>query len=230
MIDSGANVNCKDADEMTPLMYAVLKNDVDLAEILIKAGANLYAMDSEGFTVLHHACMVKRTKVVKYLLKIAPDLLLLRGKPSLACLAPYLTIRKTQICHLPRNTHQNKCYLIEVLLDNPICPAIKFDLNMLRVVCEVLTYRRYSDIPRALDVLKKFIASDIDPVMEANGGVPVSSPRDVAKEKYQLDLLKSIKSMDPTSHDVASENYTAVFVGFIELLHVLLSTNDVDVV
>ena len=39
----------------------------------------------------------------------------------------------------------------------------------------------------------------IDPVIEANGGVPVSSPRDVAKEKYQLALLKGIRSMDTTS-------------------------------
>ena len=94
LIDSGADVNCGDADGKTPLMYAASRfvNGVDLVQMLKKAGANAYAMDSEGFTALHHACKSKRTEVVKYLLKIAPDLLLLRGKPSLACLAPYLSI------------------------------------------------------------------------------------------------------------------------------------------
>ena len=60
-----------------PLMYAALNIRANLVQMLIKAGAKLYSMDSEGFTVLHHACMWKSTKVVKYLLKIVPDLLLL---------------------------------------------------------------------------------------------------------------------------------------------------------
>ena len=52
---------------------------------------------------------------------------------------------------------------------------------MLRVVYQVLVYRPCSDIPRRLDVLKKFIASDIDPAIEVNGGFFVSTPRNVAK-------------------------------------------------
>ena len=203
LIDLGANINYRDADGMTPLMYASMRPGVASVQMLIKAGANPRAMDSEGFTALHHACMMNRTTVIEYLLKIAPDLLLLRGKPSLACLAPYLGVFETRGFHLLQMfvfIRQTGPSISKVFLDIPICPsAIKFDINMLRVVHEVMTYRRYSNIPRALDVLKKLIASDIDPVIEANGGVPVSYPRDIAKEKYQLALLKRIKSMDPTS-------------------------------
>ena len=68
---------------------------------------------------------------------------------------------------------------------------------MLKVFYQVLTCQQpSSDIPRTFDVLNTFTASDKDPVIEANGGLHVSSPRDVAKEKYRLPLLKSIKSTD----------------------------------
>ena len=78
LVDSGANVNCRDADGITPLMYAsMMRHGVGFAQMLIKGGAKPYAMDREGFTALHHACMKNSSDVVKYLLKIAPDLLLL---------------------------------------------------------------------------------------------------------------------------------------------------------
>ena len=151
--------------------------------ILIKAGANPYAMDSEDFTALHHACIRKHMNAVQYLLKIAPGLLLLCRKPSLACFTPYLGIMRLEISLVvPKHLCQHTLYVFEVFLDNPACPSgIKFDIIMLRVVYQVLVYRPCSDIPRRLDVLKKFIASDIDPVMEVNGGVPVSTPREVTK-------------------------------------------------
>ena len=72
---------------------------------------------------------------------------------------------------------------------------------MLRVVYEVLAcIPHYPDILANLGVVKMFVASNIDPVIEANGGVPVSSTRDVVKEKHQLALIESIKSMQPTYH------------------------------
>ena len=204
LINSGANVNCRDADGMTPLMYAVSRvgSSVVLVQMLRKAGANPYPIDNEGYTALHHACLGCRTEIVKYLLKIAPDLLLVRGHPSLACFAPYLKISEVPIFQASRRfMDQSEQRFFDIFLDSSNCPSpIKFDINMLRVVYLVLSRQSYSGIPRRLDALKKIIASDIDPVIEANGGVPVSSPRDVAKEKYQLALLKSIKSMDPTSH------------------------------
>ena len=172
--------------------------------MLIKAGANPYALGCDSFTVLHHACMEERTEVVKYLLKIAPDLLLLRGKSPLACLAPYLSSSVKEIYRLVPKLlcPPNILYTFQVFLDIPDCPsAIRFDICMLTVVYQVLISQRpLSDISTTLNVLKEFIATDIDPIIDVNGGVRVSSPRDASKEKYQLALVESIKSMDPTCH------------------------------
>ena len=92
LIDSGANINCKDADGMTPLDVCSLKIDVDLVEMLAKAAANTYAMDIEGFTAVHHA----RVGSVRRLLNICSQnctrFASLRGKLSLTCLAPYVSI------------------------------------------------------------------------------------------------------------------------------------------
>ena len=99
------------------------------------------------------------------------------------------------------------------------------------IVYQVLAHRPESDISGALAAMNKFIASDIDPVIEANEGVPVSSPRDVAKKKIQTALLKSIYQLnEPNFSCVGSKTHTALAVSFIELIYVLLTTNDVKVV
>ena len=149
LIDSGANVNCRDADGKTPLMYAAKFGDgAELAQMLIQAGADPYAIDNEGFTVLHHSCLRQCPEVVQYLLKIAPCLLLLRGKPSLACLAPYLTIFHTEVCLGPIRKHVPDT-LMGVFLDDPNCPsAIKFDINVLRVVHYVFCFPQCLNSPK----------------------------------------------------------------------------------
>ena len=143
LINSGANVNCRDADGMTPLMYAAsrLVMGVDFVQMLINAGANPYLIDNEGHTTLHHACWGNCTKVVKYLLKIAPDLLLPRRNPTFACFAPYLRIREKPILQgSHRFMDRSEDQIFEVFLDSSTCPsAIKFDI-MLRVVYQVLAH------------------------------------------------------------------------------------------
>ena len=210
LLDAGANVNYRDDDGRTPLMYAARIEDwTGVVQMLIEAGANPYAMDNEGCTVLHYACMGRCTKnVVKYLLKIAPNLLVLRGKSSLACLAPYLTffVVDTEMqrinCGVEHSFLQrvNLCNM-DVFLDDPNCPhAIRLDIAVLRIVHEVFSCSPHSsDFPRRVDMWKKFIESAIDPIIEESGAVPVSSSRDIVKEKTQSALLEHIRSMDPTS-------------------------------
>ena len=202
LIDSGANVNYADAGGLTPLMYAAnFEGGVDLVEMLIEAGANLYAIDNDGYTALHHSCLGKQTEVVKYLLIIAPDLLLHGGKPSLACPAPYLTVFDPDIYTLGTSVHLTNVDLMEVFLDNPNCPStMKLDIKLLRVVYTLLRSPPSSLYPECLDAVKKFVKSAMDPMIEPSGEVPLSSFKNVIKEKAQLAVLESIKSMDPASN------------------------------
>ena len=87
--------------------------------------------------------------------------------------------------------------------------AISLDMNMLRGVCQVLAHWPDSDISGALAAMKKFIASDIDPVIEANWGVPGSSPRYETKEKIELAFLKCI-------YQVEGPNFSCVGLELIQ--------------
>ena len=233
LIKSGANVNYRDADGLTPLMYAAkFCNGADSAKVLIKAGADRYAMDFEGFTALHHSCLSSCAEICKYLLEIAPDLLLLQGKAPLACPAPYLTIFGEHMypadwCHKIASDlsyrrisiksmfsffskhHITNDPLTKSILDNPNCPlAVKFDLNMLQIAYECFSHTD-------LSILLNIIQIVIDPTTEANGAAPILLPGDVVKEKVQLELLQHIKPMDPTSSEY---HYTALFVNCHQLL------------
>ena len=139
-------------------------------------------------------------------------------------------------------------YFNDVFLDLHTCPsAVKLDINMLRVVCQVLAYRQEADIPRTLDVLKRFIASEIDPVIEANGGVPSwfisqgcseREPSISFASNHQVIIFNTLVSLD-------SEKETAVLMtkfakcnppllvnnstGYPEsLLHIALSSHEMQ--
>ena len=58
-IDRGSNINAADYDENTPLHIAVIKNNIEIVEILLDNGANSNAVNDNGSTPLHFA--VSRT-------------------------------------------------------------------------------------------------------------------------------------------------------------------------
>lgn len=64
----GANVNAKDVNGCTPLHYAILCSNVDIAEELIKCGADINAIARSG-TPLHYSVSRKDLKSVEVLLK-----------------------------------------------------------------------------------------------------------------------------------------------------------------
>lgn len=73
LIAEGANVNAKDKEDITPLMFAVLNNFDRIVNILIQKGADVNARDNEGQTPLKTAIMSldqrSAVKIAKELIK-----------------------------------------------------------------------------------------------------------------------------------------------------------------
>ena len=55
LLDAGAEVNERDKQGRTPLMYAAKKSDADIVTVLLKAGADVNARDAEGNTAFIYA-------------------------------------------------------------------------------------------------------------------------------------------------------------------------------
>lgn len=70
LLESGADVNARDADYMnaTPLMVAMGKNDLELTELLLEAGADINAIDENGDPAINWAAYYGLTDQVKLLL------------------------------------------------------------------------------------------------------------------------------------------------------------------
>ena len=72
-LDGGADVNAKDGDGFTPLVFAVDKGHKEIVEILIAKGADVNAKDKLGWTPLFYAAFSGRTEVVELLIAKGVD-------------------------------------------------------------------------------------------------------------------------------------------------------------
>jgi ankyrin repeat protein len=68
LLKSGADTNFKDADGLTPLLYAAYRGGASTIVILLDAGADVNGRDSLGMTPLHAAAFEGRLEVIRVLL------------------------------------------------------------------------------------------------------------------------------------------------------------------
>ena len=73
LISSGTNVNAKDKDGWTPLMFAAVAGHRKVAELLINMGAELNSLTADGSTPLMGASLTGRAEIVELLLKVGAD-------------------------------------------------------------------------------------------------------------------------------------------------------------
>lgn len=74
LIKLGANVNGKDEDKRTALMYAVEKENEELIKLLVSSGADINNVDKHGSTVLRYAVEKKNKGLIKLLVSLGADL------------------------------------------------------------------------------------------------------------------------------------------------------------
>lgn len=73
LLARGADANCRDEDQRTPLMRAARNSDVELVPVLLAAGADVHLVDEDGMSALHHACTKANVANVKVLLAAGAD-------------------------------------------------------------------------------------------------------------------------------------------------------------
>mgnify|MGYP003727829625 CR=1 FL=1 len=68
LIGNGAELDAQDEDGLTPLMYATLDGQQEVAELLIRDGAHLNKIDGEGGTTLHYAAKYGQKEILELLI------------------------------------------------------------------------------------------------------------------------------------------------------------------
>uniref|UniRef100_A0A8D3E817 Histone-lysine N-methyltransferase EHMT2-like n=1 Tax=Scophthalmus maximus TaxID=52904 RepID=A0A8D3E817_SCOMX len=68
LIQAGANVDAQDKDLRTPLVEAIINNNIEVARYLVQNGACVYHVE-DGYTGLHHAAKLGNLEIVRMLLE-----------------------------------------------------------------------------------------------------------------------------------------------------------------
>ena len=69
-----ANINAKDRDGWTALIWASCKGDLEIVKLLVESGADIDAKDNDGWTALMRASWRGYLEIVQYLVEIGADI------------------------------------------------------------------------------------------------------------------------------------------------------------
>lgn len=76
----GADLNCKDDEENTPLLWAASTGNLYILRRLVEAGVNKYSVNHDQLNVMHTAASNGYIDIVLYLIPQCPGRKLLDGK------------------------------------------------------------------------------------------------------------------------------------------------------
>jgi ankyrin repeat protein len=74
LIEKGTDLNLRDNEDNTPLMYATYQNNLDICELLIEKGADLNLKNTEGTTSLMISILENNSNISKLLIEKGADL------------------------------------------------------------------------------------------------------------------------------------------------------------
>ncbi len=67
LIEKGADINARNNEGRTPLLYATVTNNTELSRLLIEKGADIHAKDNDGYTPLQIANGNKNMEIMRLL-------------------------------------------------------------------------------------------------------------------------------------------------------------------
>jgi ankyrin repeat protein len=73
-IQAGANINARDINGQTALMYAILEDQLQIIRVLIRGGANVNARDKDGYTALMYAIIEDQLQIIRELIRAGANL------------------------------------------------------------------------------------------------------------------------------------------------------------
>lgn len=74
LIETGHDVNYKDDEQLSPLAYAAIRNESDIAQLLLRNGADINSEDKNGWTPLSLAAFQNSSKVIPALITHNADI------------------------------------------------------------------------------------------------------------------------------------------------------------
>jgi len=74
LIESGTNINVKNSNGWTALMFAASRNNTEVVKVLISAGADINAKNNYGWTALMYAALDGSKEAVKFLIDAGADI------------------------------------------------------------------------------------------------------------------------------------------------------------
>ena len=72
-VEHGADLECRDADQFTPLFLSVQNGHLPISKYLIKKNANVNTANQYGLTCLHFCCLIKHMDHIKLLVQNKAD-------------------------------------------------------------------------------------------------------------------------------------------------------------
>ncbi|SPF39366.1 Ankyrin [Syntrophobacter sp. SbD1] len=110
---SGADVNARDREGMTPLMHAALSGNPDLTQLLLRKGAAVNPYDGFGVTALMQAAWAGHAQVVEILLAQGAD-------PNFQTVLEFPRLKKAGATALMGASMNGNLEVVKLLLDGNI--------------------------------------------------------------------------------------------------------------
>jgi ankyrin repeat protein len=133
LLESAADINWKDDQKHTPLLYALQRGHVSMARVLLQHfNPSVNCMDSKGRNAIWYAVACCDEELVRFLLKMQSDIWMMDGRQT-TTLSLAISNRNLRIIQLlldHSQAHPSQPRLVDIHAgDHPLCLAVQAGLK-----------------------------------------------------------------------------------------------------